>query len=424
MNEQAWLRADFKSAPTENLERDGTVSIADEIMKRAEKYRNDVTQFLRDIVAIPSYSGQEKEVVDRISEEMHKVGFDEVKTDGLGNIFGRIGNGKTVIAMDAHIDVVGVGDASQWKHDPFKGKIENGIVYGRGAGDQKAGMASMVYAGKIIKDLHLEGDYTLYVVGSVMEEACDGMCWQYIVKEDEFKPDYVVITEPTNLNIYRGHRGRIEVKIQTKGKSAHAAMPEMGDNAIYKMARIVLGIEKLNDELKPDPFLGKGTAVVSQIFFKSPSENAVADECTIHIDRRLTKGETRETAIEEFKKVIKDAGVEAKILEQVYDGLAYTGKKYSSEKYFRTWVMDENSDVVQSAVETYKTLFKSDPKVDKWNFSTNGVATAGLFNIPTVGFGPANEIYAHGPDDQAPVDHLVKAAAFYAYFPQTITKRG
>ncbi len=395
-----------------------------DILKKAYEYEKDVAQFLRDIVAIPSYSGQEKAVVDRIAVEMKKVGFDEVKIDGLGNIFGRIGNGKTKIAMDAHIDVVGVGDPTQWKYDPFKGKMENGIIYGRGAGDQKAGMASMVYAGKIIKDLHLEGDYTLYVVGSVMEEECDGMCWQYIVKEDKFIPDYVVITEPTNLNIYRGHRGRIEVEIRTKGKSAHAAMPERGDNAIYKMARIILGIEKLNEKLKVDPFLGKGTVVVSQIFFKSPSENAVADECTIHLDRRLTIGETKESAIEEFKQVIKEAGVEAEVIELTYHGKAYTGTEYSSEKYFRTWVMDEKSDIVQAAVKTYKDVFGSDPKIDKWNFSTNGVATAGLFKIPTVGFGPANEVYAHGVDDQAPVDHLVKAAAFYAYFPQKILKKG
>ncbi len=393
------------------------------IFEKAREYEEDVAQFLRDIVAIPSYSGQEKAVVERISEEMKKVGFDEVKVDKLGNIFGRIGSGKTKIAMDAHIDVVGVGDPTQWEHDPFKGKVENGVIYGRGAGDQKAGMASMVYAGKIIKDLGLEGDYTLYVVGSVMEEDCDGLCWQYIAGEDKFVPDYVVITEPTNLNVYRGHRGRIEVKIRTKGRSAHAAMPEMGENAIYKMARIILGIEKLNERLEPDPFLGKGTIVVSQIFFKSPSENAVADECTIHIDRRLTKGETKESATEELQNVIKEAGVDAEILEQTYHGVAYTGTEYSSEKYFRTWVMDEGSDVVRAASETYKALFGEDPKVDKWNFSTNGVATAGLLGIPTVGFGPANEIYAHGKNDQAPIEHLVRAAAFYAYFPQTITKK-
>lgn len=393
------------------------------IFEKAREYEKDVAQFLRDIVSIPSYSGKEKAVVERISEEMKKVGFDEVKVDGLGNVFGRIGNGKTKIAMDAHIDVVGVGDPTQWEHDPFKGKVEDGIIYGRGAGDQKAGMASMVYAGKIIKALGLEGDYTLYVVGSVMEEDCDGLCWQYIAAEDKFVPDYVVITEPTNLNVYRGHRGRVEVKIRTKGRSAHAAMPEMGENAIYKMARIILGIEKLNENLKVDPFLGKGTVVVSQIFFKSPSENAVADECTIHIDRRLTAGETKESASEELERVIKEAGVEAEILEQTYHAVAYTGTEYSSEKYFRTWVMDEDSDIVLSASETYRDLFGEEPKVDKWNFSTNGVATAGLLGIPTVGFGPANEIYAHGKNDQAPIEHLVRAAAFYAHFPQTISKK-
>lgn len=402
----------------------GEDMLIDEILNKAQEYEEDMTQFLCDIVAIPSYSGQEKAVADRIADEMRKVGFDEVKIDGLGNVFGRIGNGKTRIAMDAHMDVVGVGDPTQWKHDPFEGKVENGIVYGRGAGDQKAGMASMVYAGKIIKDLGLEGDYTLYVIGSVMEEVCDGLCWQYIVKEDRFKPDYVVITEPTNLNIYLGHRGRIEVRICTKGKSAHAAMPERGENAIYKMARIVLGIERLNERLKSDPFLGKGTIVVSQIFFKSPSENAVPDECVIHVDRRLTGGETKESSISELKKVIKESGVDAEVVEQTYEGVAYTGRKYSSEKYFRTWMMDEDSDIVRSAVETYKALFNAEPKIGKWNFSTNGVATAGLFGIPTIGFGPANEIYAHSPDDRAPVAHLVKAAAFYASFPRVVSKRG
>ncbi len=397
--------------------------LADEILVKAREYEGEMTRFLRDIVAIPSYSGQEKAVIDRIADEMREVNFDEVKIDGLGNVFGRIGRGKTIIAMDAHVDVVGVGDLTQWKYDPFEGKLENGIVFGRGAGDQKAGMASMVYAGKIIKDLDLEGDYTLYVIGSVMEEICDGLCWQYIVKEDKFRPDYVVITEPTNLNIYRGHRGRIEVRIRTRGRSAHAAMPERGENAIYKMARIVLGIERLNERLKSDPFLGKGTIVVSQIFFKSPSENAVPDECVVHVDRRLTKGETKESAISELKEVIRESGVDAEIIEQTYEGVAYTGRKYSSEKYFRTWVMDEDSDIVRSAVETYKALFKAEPKVGKWNFSTNGVATAGLFGIPTIGFGPANEIYAHSPDDQTPVEHLVKAAAFYAYFPQVVIKR-
>ncbi len=387
----------------------------------AEKYREDIVKFMSALIKAKSLSGQEKEVIEVIGNEMEKVGFDEVTVDGLGNIIGRIGNGRTKIAMDAHIDVVDVGSPELWDRDPFSGDYDDEWVYGRGASDQKAGMASMVYGMKILKELGLMDDFTVYITGTVMEEDCDGMCWKYIVEEDKIKPDFVVITEPTSLNIYRGHRGRIEFKIKTKGLSAHASAPERGENAIYKMARILLEIEKLNDRLKYDPFLGKGTIVVSQIEGISPSVNSVPDGCIIHIDRRLTAGETKETAFEEIREVFKLAGIDdAEIIELTYEGTAYTGKKYSMEKYFPTWVMEEDSIVVRAAKKTYKSVFGSEPVVDKWIFSTNGVVTAGVYNIPTVGFGPGDEKYAHAPNEKVKIDHLVKASAFYAVFPKTL----
>ena len=389
----------------------------DEIRKRSKTYQDDMIRFLRDMVAIPSTSQNEKDVVLRVKKEMEKCGFDEVEIDGFGNILGRIGKGSHVIAMDAHLDTVGVGNRELWDCDPFEGKFEDGIIYGRGASDQEAGMASMVYAGKIIKDLGLEDDYTLYVVGSVMEEDCDGLSWQYIINEDELKPEVVVITEPTNLGIYRGHRGRMELRVKTTGLSCHASAPERGDNAIYKMTPIIRGIEELNPKLKDDPFLGKGTIAVTQIFFQSPSQNAVPDECVIQLDRRLTAGETKETAIAEIEEIIREAGVEAKIEMLHYAEKAYTGLVYPTEKYYPTWVYPEDHVVVQKAKETFEELFDEPARIDKWTFSTNGVATAGMFDIPTVGFGPANEIYAHSPKDQCPEEHMVKAAAFYAAFP-------
>jgi putative selenium metabolism hydrolase len=256
-----------------------------------------------------------------------------------------------------------------------------------------------------------------------MEEDCDGLCWRYIVEEDKLKPDFVVITEPTSLNVYRGHRGRIEFRIKTVGLSAHASAPERGDNAIYKMAKIINEIEKLNDNLHYDPFLGKGTIVVSQIFFKSPSHNAVPDECVIHIDRRLTAGETKESAFEEIREIFKKTGIDAEIVELTYSKPAYTGIEYPVEKYFPTWVLEEDSDVVQAAKDAYIKTFGSEPLIDKWTFSTNGIATAGVYGIPTVGFGPGDEKYAHAPNEKVRIEHLVKAAAFYANFPKTLVEK-
>ena len=386
----------------------------------AHGMRDEIVRFMSDLIKAKSLSGEEREVVEVIKKEMEKVGFDEVRVDGLGNVIGRVGDGKIKIAMDAHIDVVDVGNPDLWDRDPFSGDWDDEWVYGRGASDQKAGMASMVYGMKILKELDLFGDFTVYITGTVMEEDCDGMCWRYIVEEDGLKPDFVLITEPTSLRVYRGHRGRVEFKIRTKGLSAHASAPERGDNAIYKMAKIVLGIEKLNDSLREDPFLGKGTIVVSQISSVSPSVNAVPDLCEIHIDRRLTAGETKETAFEEVRKIFKEVGVEADIVELTYRGRAYTGKEYSMEKYFPTWVMDEDSDVVKAAIETYREVFRTEPELGKWTFSTNGVVTAGVYGIPTVGFGPGDEEFAHAPNEKVRIEDLIKAAAFYAVFPKKL----
>jgi putative selenium metabolism hydrolase len=388
------------------------------IAELSEEYCEDMINFLRDMINIPSTSCNEERVIQRIKEEMEKVGFDEVVIDKMGNILGRIGSGKTIIAMDAHIDTVDVGDPSLWQVDPFEGDLRDGIIYGRGASDQEGGMASMVYAGKIIKELGLTNDYTLYITGTVMEEDCDGLCWQYIIEQDRIKPDFVVITEPTNLNIYRGHRGRMEMIVTTKGLSCHGSAPERGVNAIYKMTPIIEGIKKLNENLKDDPFLGKGTVTVTQVFFKSPSQCAVPDECTIQLDRRLTFGETMDSAVAEIKAL---PGAEDALVEVLtYAQPSYTGLVYPTEKYYPTWVVEEGHVLVLSAIEVYKKMFEKEPKVDKWTFSTNGVSTMGRFGIPTIGFGPANEIYAHSPKDQIPVQHLIEACKFYAAFPEIL----
>ena len=388
-----------------------------EILNRAEFYRSDMLQFLRDICAIPSESSKEREVILRIKHEMERLGFDEVKIDGMGNILGRVGSGSRVIAIDAHIDTVGVGDRAAWRWDPYKGKVEDGIFYARGASDQKGGMAGMVYGAKIIKDLGLTGDYSLWITGTVQEEDCDGLCWQYILKEGVLKPEVVIITEATDLAIYRGHRGRMEIGVTTRGVSCHGSAPERGKNAVYMMSRIVREVELLNDRLAADEFLGKGTVTVSYIECSTPSLCAVPDRAYIHLDRRLTRGETKESAVAEVREAIRRAGVEAEVDVLRYAVPSYTNLVYETEKYYPTWTLAADHPACRAAVRNYRALFAKEPRVDKWVFSTNGVATMGMMGVPTLGFGPASEIHAHAVTDQIPVDHLVRAAAFYAGFP-------
>ncbi|HRX86548.1 MAG TPA: YgeY family selenium metabolism-linked hydrolase [Phycisphaerae bacterium] len=389
------------------------------VCREAKKHEKKMVKFLREMVAIPSESAEEGKVIARIKQELQATkAYDSIKVDRMGNLHARIGKGGKLIAIDAHVDTVGVGKRDEWKHDPYQGKLTKTHVFGRGAGDQEGAVPAMVYAGRIIRDLKLASkDWSLLLTFTVMEEDCDGLCWQYIVNEEKIKPDCVVVTDSTNCNILRGHRGRMEIGVWTKGRSCHGSMPEKGVNAIYKMAKIVNEIEKLNTRLKRDKFLGNGTITVSYIDCQTPSMCAVPGGAFIHLDRRLTVGDTKASAVKEVKKTIKRAGVDATVKVLRYARPSHTGLTYETEKYFPTWCFDEDARQVQAAVRTYNALFQKPPTVGRWTFSTNGVSIAGMYGIPCVGFGPAPEDVAHTVNDSVPIEHLTKCAAFYAAFP-------
>jgi putative selenium metabolism hydrolase len=388
-----------------------------QIKTAAEGYRADMSAFLRDLVSFPGESTYEKETAARIVEEMKKLGFDEAGIDGMGNAVGTMGTGSALIAFDGHIDTVGVGDINLWDFDPFEGYENDEEIGGRGTSDQLGGVVSAVYGAKIMKDVGLLSDkYRVLVSGTVQEEDCDGLCWEYMIKEENVKPDFVVLTEPTDGKITRGHRGRMEIKVEVKGVSCHGSAPERGDNAIYKMAEILLEVRALNDRLKDDAFLGKGTLAVSQIYFSSPSRCAVADGCWISIDRRLTDGETYISAIDELKALPSIVKYGAEVTMYKYERPSYTGLVYPIDCYFPTWVLAEDAAHVQAAVKAHEGLY-GEPVVDKWTFSTNGVSIMGRNDIPCVGFGPGREDQAHAPNEKTWKDDLVKCAAVYAAIP-------
>ena len=380
-------------------------------------YTDDMVKFTSDMVKIKSLDSHEGEVILRVKAEMEKVGFDEVKIDPMGNIIGKIGSGQRVVAFDAHVDTVDAGDISAWNLDPFSGIVEDGKVHGRGSSDQKGALASAVYAVKAMKEFNMLDDLTIYVTGTVNEEECDGLCWQYIAKEDNIKPELAIITEATNGRITRGQRGRMNIKITAKGLSAHGSAPELGVNAVYKMAPIILDIEKLDKNLEPAECLGKGSITVSQIFFNSVSSCAVPDECVITIDRRLTLGETEEIALNQLRNLESVKKAAATVEMFVYNEPCYTGLVYPTNCYFPTWLIEEDHPAIIAAKKAYLNLFSKDIPVGTWSFSTNGVAIMGLFNIPCIGYGPGREEYAHSPNEFVTISDLQNAAMMYAAIP-------
>lgn len=435
--------------------------IFEKVKEIAKNYENDMTKFLRDLVAIPGESSNEKGHVMRIKEEMEKIGFNEIVIDKMGNILGYMGTGETLIGYDAHIDTVGVGNLSNWNFDPYKGYETESEIGGRGVSDQLGGIVSAVYATKIMKDLNMLNEkYRIVVVGSVQEEDCDGLCWQYIINEDHVHPEFVVSTEPTDGGIYRGHRGRMEIRVDVKGISCHGSAPERGDNAIYKIADILQDVRSLNEnnaeentkikglvkmldkkynsEWEEARFLGKGSITVSEIFFTSPSRCAVADSCSVSLDRRMTAGETWESCLEEIRNLpsVKKYEKDVTVSMYNYERPSWTGCVYPIECYFPTWVLSKDHKVTKAMETTYKALYgenrigdktveeirKNRPLIDKWTFSTNGVSIMGRNKIPCIGFGPGAEAQAHAPNEITWKQDLVVCAAVYALLPTEYCK--
>ena len=431
------------------------------IKEASESYKADMTRFLRDLVAIPGESCGEEGVINRIAQEMEKVGFDKVEIDPMGNVLGYMGSGKTLIGYDAHIDTVGLGKLSNWNFDPYEGYESETEIGGRGTSDQLGGIVSAVYGAKVMKDLGLLSDkYRVVVTGTVQEEDCDGLCWQYIINEDKVRPEFVVSTEPTDGGIYRGQRGRMEIRIDVKGISCHGSAPERGDNAIYKMSDILQDVralnendaaddkavkglvkmldEKYNPEWREANFLGRGTVTVSEIFFTSPSRCAVADSCAVSLDRRMTAGEMWESCLDEIRALpaVKKYGDDVVVSMYEYSRPSYKGLVYPIECYFPTWVIPEDHKVTKALEEAYKNLYgsarigteetaemrKARPLTDKWTFSTNGVSIMGRNGIPCIGFGPGAEAQAHAPNEKTWKQDLVTCAAVYAALPTLYCK--
>jgi putative selenium metabolism hydrolase len=390
------------------------------IQELVEGYREDIITFLKELCAIPSHDSQIREVGERVQAEMEKMGFDDVWWDSMGNVIGRIGDGPVKLMYDTHIDTVGIGDPEEWDWDPFEGKEENGVFFARGACDEKNSTPGMVYGLAIAKQLGLLDGVTAYVFGN-MEERNDGIACHALVEHEGLKPDFVVIGEPTKMQIYRGHKGRVEMKVVAKGKSAHAASNFMGDNAVYKVVPIIDAISKLEPKLGDDDFLGHGRITVTKVEVQTPSLNAVPDEAVVYIDQRITFGEDPQDALQRIKDIIGDRDdIEASILYD--DEESYTGFAFGADKIYPAWALDNDDPFVQAGVEAGLAVYGEAPNTGKWDFSTNGIYWRGKAGIPSIGFGPGDELHAHTVLDQVKLSDVVDSTKWYAALPAYVAK--
>ncbi len=375
----------------------------------------ELVEFLQDIVRTPSLSGQEDRVATRIAAAMRRAGFRQVFTDPIGNVVGRIGNEKRPMLMyNGHMDTVGISDRAAWAHDPFGADIVDGVLYGRGACDMKGALSAMIWGVKLLHNAGVQLNGELVMAAVVQEEPCEGLATRVLVEQGGVRPDWMVLGEPSNLQLCRGHRGRVEIEVVTRGRSCHASRPDLGDNAVYSAARLIFNLEMLSEQLGNDAFLGPGSLAVTHVESRAGSRNAIPDYASFIIDRRLTLGETEAKAMAEVQNIIVRERVRAEARVTEYEHSSYTGYQARQHNYFPAWALEEEHPLLQTALRVVKKTLGYRPDIGQWGFSTDGVYTMGTAGIPTIGLGPGEEKYAHTADEQIRLEDVFKATSVYA----------
>ncbi len=386
--------------------------------------RAELLSFLQRLVRTPSLPGAEGAVAGLVQAELERLGFSEVRMDAAGNVLGAVGEAaRPRLLFNGHMDTVEVAALEQWSVDPWAAELRNGRLYGLGTCDMKAGLAAMIYGAAHLLHLEvpLEGQVLIAAVG--LEEPAEGTCTRVLFEEGGVEADWVLIAEPTNLQVVRGQRGHMEMRLTVQGRSAHSATPELGQNAIYEMARAIFGLELLAEQLPEDPFLGAGVLAVTEIRSHGVSRNAVPERCEVTIDRRLTLGETEAQALAEVQRIIAREGLRAEVKVIEEEVRTHTGRVYRVRRVSPPWALDVHHPLIQTALQAAHDVGLRSG-LSRWLFATEGAYTAGVRQIPTVGFGPGNPARAHTCDEYVEMEQVYAAAGAYAALAARMLRRG
>lgn len=371
----------------------------------------ELVAFGKKVVQTQSFTCQEGNMANLIADKMRSLGYDEVITDEMGNVLGRIGCGEAALLFDGHMDTVGVNDLSQWTLDPFGGEVQEGKLFGRGAADTKGPLISAVYGAAFAKKLGLAAGKSIYVSASVMEEDYDGEAVRFMLEKTGLRPRGVVICEPTGLKIATGHRGRALIEIRVVGKSCHGSTPELGINPVYKMAELIVRVEKLASELASRE--GQhGSLALTNIYCNTASNNSVPQDITIVLDRRLVLGESEEIISDEMNALV--AGTGATWCFSDITDKTWTGYPFLFHSFLPAWEIENTNPLVEMAEEAYDQQQREAATLFKMGCSTNAVTTAGMYRLPTIVLGPGNLEQAHSKDEFCEIKELIAAVGIYA----------
>lgn len=372
--------------------------------------------FAQDLIRIPSRSGMEKEVARRILLEMEALGYDETRTDQVGNVIGVVRGvaGGPPVMLNCHMDVVAEGDPATWEHPPFGGDVVDGFLHGRGAMDIKGPLALQTYAAAALRGA-APGD--VVVAHTVFEER-GGWGMEHLMASEAVKPAAVVIGEATGGDITTGHRGRGELEVVLMGVAGHASAPGRARNALDLVPPVLRALADLADRQGEDPVLGKASLVATGIEVSPESRNVIPDRAVVVVDWRTLPGSTDE----ELEGQVRDAlrthlphapegmGVEVRTAREWQE--TYTGIGELRNLFTPGFLMPADHPAVVAAARAVGSREGRGPAmVRPWTFATDGGWSRGVFGVPTVGFAPGEERFAHTNRERLDLDEALWAFA-------------
>jgi putative selenium metabolism hydrolase len=398
--------------------------------KRVNAIRDELVQLTQDILRIPSVIGTEGELAQFVLARLKEYGVEEAWIDGIGNVVGILrGQGKGPnIMLNSHLDTVPAGRRETWQHDPFGGEIDSeGNIYGRGAVDIKGGLAAQLMAMKLLKSIQDESDQPfpgdLLFSTVVHEEAAECFGMQYLCEktlpEKGLSFDLCYLAEPSHGIVSLGHRGKVEIVVTTKGKTAHSSMPWTGINALQLAVPLLEHIfYQMPKTFGSHPQLGNASITVTNLICRPGGLSVIPDEAEISVDRRYLPGETLEGILAEFQALFAEMkkvepNFNATVQVRTFHEKSYTGYEGDAQKHHAVWCTELEDPYVQSTLKALKAVGQP-AETGYWKFGTDGSWTSGILNIPTIGFQWGEESLAHSPDEHISIDQVFKTTEGYA----------
>ncbi len=362
------------------------------------------------LVQIPTENppGNEKAAAQFLKPLLSKMGF-KIKTvlspKGRWNLLAekRWGRGGRRLIFNGHLDVVPVGDSSQWKHPPFQGRLIKGKIYGRGSSDMKSGIASFIHALSAIErskiPLH-QGAVLLHLVSDEESHGHQGM--GFLTRREGIRGDAALVGEPTDLQPVIAQKGALWLRILTIGKSAHGSKPHLGVNAVEKMMNLIERLHSIPLE-KEHPLLGKPTLNVGTIQ-GGTKVNMVPEGCEIEVDRRMVPGEKKLEILGEIKKTLDSLQSQDPFFQYRMEEIDFAEP---SE-------VDPEEEIVNIGVEAIQKVIGRKPMLRGFSGFTDSRFYVNHCHIPTLIFGPGGVDQSHTIDESVEVEALIRAAHIYA----------